>query len=109
MEADGVEGSIAIVESDKKVPDFRAPGRIVNGGKGYFTFQESGDIWIKNGADSPENFLAFEDFDQTSRFSLKKIEREGKPMSGRTCISMRHMWLTGMREIPHGRTGRAKG
>jgi len=78
MEADGEEGSIDIVESDKNAPDFRALGRIVNGGKGYFTFQESGDIWIKNGADSPENFLAFNGFDQTSRFNLKKEVREGE-------------------------------
>jgi len=78
MEADGAEGSINIVESDKMAPDFRALGRLVNGGMGYFTFQESGDIWIKNGADSPENFLAFEGFDQTSRFSLKEVVREGE-------------------------------
>ncbi len=78
MEADGAEGSIDIVASDKSAPDFRALGRIVNGGKGYFTFQESGDLWIKNGADSPENFLAYEGFDQTSRFSLKKVVREGE-------------------------------
>ncbi|MCK5463841.1 MAG: hypothetical protein KAI95_12520, partial [Bacteroidales bacterium] len=36
------------------------------------------EIWIKNGADSPENFLAFDDFDQTSRFSLKTEVREGE-------------------------------
>ena len=78
MDMDGAEGSIDILASDKSMPDFRSSGRIVNGGKGYFTFQESGDLWIKNGADSPENFLAFADFDQTSRFSLKKVVREGE-------------------------------
>jgi len=58
--------------------DFRTKGRIINGGKGYFKFQNSEEIWIKNGADSPENFLAFADFDQTSRFSLKTEVREGE-------------------------------
>ncbi|MDX2432409.1 MAG: DUF5060 domain-containing protein [Bacteroides sp.] len=78
LEMDGAEGSLEILESDKSAPDFRSKGRIVNGGKGYFTFQESGEVWIKNGADSPENFLAFVDFDQTSRFSLKTVVKEGE-------------------------------
>ncbi|HDS07739.1 MAG TPA: DUF5060 domain-containing protein, partial [Bacteroides sp.] len=75
---DGAKGSLVIGESDKNEPDFRAKGRIVNGGKGYFIFQGSDEIWIKNGADSPENFLAYEDFDQTSRFSLTEGVREGE-------------------------------
>lgn len=76
--SDGIEGLIEIAESDKNSPDFRARGRIVNGGKGYFSFQDDDGIWIKNGTDSPENFLAYIDFDQTSRFSLKKEVREGE-------------------------------
>jgi len=75
---DGREGTFTIEKSDKTGDDFRAQGRIVNGGKGYFKFQDSEEIWIKNGADSPENFLAFTDFDQTSRFSLKTEVREGE-------------------------------
>jgi hypothetical protein len=78
LPADGAEGSFEITDSDKTGSDFRAKGRIVNGGDGYFEFQETGEIWIKNGADSPENFLAFADFDQTSRFSLKTEVREGE-------------------------------
>ncbi len=75
---DGAEGSFEIEESDKTGDDFRAKGRIVNGGDGYFEFQETGETWIKNGADSPENFLAYAGFDQTSRFSLKTEVREGE-------------------------------
>jgi len=78
VSGDGVEGSFEVGESDKTGNDFRAKGRIVNGGKGYFKFQDTDEIWIKNGADSPENFLAFADFDQTSRFSLKTEVREGE-------------------------------
>ena len=78
VSVDGAEGSIEIAESDKTGNDFRAKGRIVNGGKGYFKFQGTNEIWIKNGADSPENFLAFHEFDQTSRFTLKKVIREGE-------------------------------
>lgn len=76
--ADGAEGSFEITESDKAGEDFRGKGRIINGGEGYFVFQETGEPWIKNGADSPENFLAYADFDQTSRFSLKEEVREGE-------------------------------
>ncbi len=78
VEGDSIEGSFEVATSDKKGIDFRAKGRIVNGGKGYFKFQDTNKIWIKNGADSPENFLAFADFDQTSRFSLKTQVREGE-------------------------------
>jgi hypothetical protein len=78
LKVDGAEGRFEIEASDKTGKDFRTKGRIVNGGDGYFEFQESGENWIKNGADSPENFLAYADFDQTSRFSLKTEIREGE-------------------------------
>ena len=41
---DGAEGSFEVAESDKTGSDFRAKGRIVNGGLGYFKFQESDEI-----------------------------------------------------------------
>lgn len=75
---DGKEGTFEITESDKTGDDFRAKGRIINGEKGYFKFQGTNEIWIKNGADSPENFLAYHEFDQTHRFTLKKVIREGE-------------------------------
>ena len=78
VEGNGLEGSLEILVSDKYEPDFRAVGRIVNGGRGYFRTRGSDELWIKNGADSPENFLAYEDFDQTTRFSLKNEVREGE-------------------------------
>jgi hypothetical protein len=75
---DGSEGTLEIAASDKTGDDFRAKGRVVNGGKGYFKFQGSDKLWIKSGADSPENFLAYYEFDQTYRFSLEKEVKEGK-------------------------------
>jgi hypothetical protein len=78
MEAHGSEGSLVIEATDKNGPDFRARGRIINGGKAYFRVQGTGELWIKNGADSPENFLAYEEFDQTYRYSLKNEIREGE-------------------------------
>jgi hypothetical protein len=71
---DGAKGSFIVNPSDKTGSDFRAKGRIVNGGKGYFTFQDTEEIWIKNGTNSPENFLGYYDFDQTQRYDLKEAE-----------------------------------
>ncbi len=79
VSSDGVEGSFDVAESDKTGDDFRAKGRIVNGGKGYFKFQNSTELWIKNGADSPENFLAYADFDQTYRYSNQPRSGEADP------------------------------
>lgn len=78
VDPDGATGSFMIDASDKAEPDFRASGRLVNGGKGYLKFQGSEQLWIKSGADSPENFLAYKDFDQTYRFSMKRGFREGE-------------------------------
>lgn len=76
--AHGQEGTFEIEASDKSAPDFRARGRVINGGRGYFKIQGTDKLWIKNGADSPENFLAYEGFDQTCHFSLKSEVRKGE-------------------------------
>jgi len=78
LPADGLKGSFDVSDTDKTGNDFRAKGRLVNGEKGYLIFQETGEVWIKNGADSPENFLAYNDFDQTLRYSLTTETREGE-------------------------------
>ncbi len=62
---DGISGSLAIAPSDKSCPDFRAKGMLRYVGKHYLQFAETGEYYIKGGADSPENFLAYSDFDQT--------------------------------------------
>jgi hypothetical protein len=80
---DGTTGILEILPTDKEGTDFRAKGRIINGGKGYFVFQGTGESWVKNGTDSPENFLAFEGFDQTLRYEVKERVREGEADRGR--------------------------
>ena len=70
-------GAFEVIPSDKTGADFRAQGRLVNE-KGYFRFQNSGKYWIKGGADSPENLLAFEDFDDTYRIQSADEEGEAK-------------------------------
>jgi hypothetical protein len=62
---DGESGSFTIAASDKKGSDFRAKGALQYTGAHYLRFAGSGEYYLKGGADSPENFLAYEDFDDT--------------------------------------------
>lgn len=63
---DGASGSFAIASSDKTGADFRARGRLEYVGERYLRFAETGNYFVKGGSDAPENFLAYEDFDNTS-------------------------------------------
>ena len=63
--ADGSTGYFSVIESDKQGADFRAHGRLVYDGTRYLKFQGSGQLFFKVGADSPETFLAYRDFDNT--------------------------------------------
>lgn len=61
---DDVFGSFNIGESDKSGVDFRGKGKLRYVGEHYLQF-DNGQYFIKGGADSPENLLAYEDFDGT--------------------------------------------
>ena len=71
-------GEFEVVPSTKTDNDFRAKGRL-GVHQGYFQFQESEEYFLKAGANSPENFLAFEDFDATYR--IKAEARAGEAMA----------------------------
>lgn len=75
--SNGLNGVIHIEPSDKEAPDFRALGLIIPDGH-YLRFSGNDSYFLKGGADSPENFLAYVDFDQTYRFGEKEILREGE-------------------------------
>lgn len=62
---DGASGSFSIAPSDKQAPDFRARGLLQYTGEHYLRFAGSGKRYLKGGADSPENFLAYFEFDGT--------------------------------------------
>ncbi|MRT92056.1 DUF5060 domain-containing protein [Ancylomarina sp. 16SWW S1-10-2] len=74
---DREKGSFFVTESDKHGRDFKAHGRIINGGKGYFKYAGNNELFIKNGTNSPENFLGYYEFDQTHRF-INKTLRDGE-------------------------------
>ncbi len=62
---DGTTGSITIGPTDKTGRDFRGQGLLRYTGQRYLQFAHTGTYFIKGGADSPENFLGYADFDQT--------------------------------------------
>jgi hypothetical protein len=62
---DGESGSFDVGPSDKMDPDFRAKGLLKYTGKHYLQFAQSKDYYLKGGADSPENFLAYDEIDGT--------------------------------------------
>jgi len=77
IELQNAYGEFMVIPSDKKGKDFRANGRLVNDG-GYFRFKDSGEYWLKGGADSPENLLAYEDFDGTYRMQTSDDDGEAQ-------------------------------
>ncbi|MGF1494287.1 MAG: DUF5060 domain-containing protein [Microcoleaceae cyanobacterium] len=62
---DGISGSFDVEATDKTGKDFRGLGRLEYVGEHYLQFAETGDYFIKGGADSPENFLGYFEFDNT--------------------------------------------
>ena len=62
---DGVNGRFEVGPTDKTGRDHRAKGLLKYVGKHYLQFAETGEYFLKGGADSPENFLAYADFDDT--------------------------------------------
>jgi Domain of unknown function (DUF5060)/Putative collagen-binding domain of a collagenase len=59
-------GTFKIEVSDKKGRDHRAKGRLEYVGEHYPRFAETGEYFLKGGTDSPENLLAYKEFDGTS-------------------------------------------
>lgn len=62
---DGQKGSFNITPSDKAGLDFRAKGMLRYAEDHYFQFAQTKEYYLKGGADSPENFLAFAEIDNT--------------------------------------------
>jgi hypothetical protein len=62
---DRAGGAFRVGPTDMKPPDFRAKGMLRYVGGHYLRFAETGEYFLKGGADSPENFLAYFEFDGT--------------------------------------------
>lgn len=61
---DGAGGSFTVIPATCDSPGFTYWGRLEYVGGHYLKFADGG-YWIKGGADSPENFLAYAGFDNT--------------------------------------------
>eukprot|EP00977_Amphora_coffeiformis_P012474 scaffold3077_cov162-Amphora_coffeaeformis.AAC.33 len=62
---DGASGSLMVGPTNKPGRDLRSKGLLAYVGQHHLQFAGTGEFFLKAGADSPENFLAFEDFDNT--------------------------------------------
>ena len=62
---DGKTGQFRIRPTDRTGQDFRYKGRLQYVGEHYLRFAGSGEYYLKGGADSPENFLAYDEIDGT--------------------------------------------
>jgi len=62
---DGTTGKFTVLPSDKKGRDHRAKGMLRYVGEHYARYEGSGEYFIQVGSQSPENFLAYYEFDDT--------------------------------------------
>ena len=78
---DGLRGSLATGATDKVGRDHRAKGALRYVGKHHLRFAETGEYYLKGGADSPGNFLAYFEFDGT--FDTDPRFNEGRSDAGK--------------------------
>jgi hypothetical protein len=62
---DGASGSFSVQLTNKTGRDHRAKGLLQYVGRHHMRFAGTGDYFLKAGADSPENFLGYWEFDGT--------------------------------------------
>ncbi|MGK7395251.1 MAG: DUF5060 domain-containing protein [Candidatus Cyclobacteriaceae bacterium M3_2C_046] len=74
---DGESGSFVVNPIPEDAKGFHALGKLQYVNQRYLQFAETGDYYIKGGADSPENFLGYADFDSTYVIG-QPVERSGE-------------------------------
>jgi hypothetical protein len=105
---DGENGTFIVEKTDKIAPDFRAKGRLQYDGTHFLKHAGNGEIFLKGGADSPENFLGYREFDGTYYGGSNKTRSgEAVPNSGLHLYGP-HIkdWTEG---DPQWKNGRGKG
>lgn len=87
----GASGSFDVEPSNKTGVDLRGKGLLRHvKGKHHLKFAGNGEWFLKVGADSPENFLAFDDFDNTP--DMANGENLGVDMLLILCRVIQHGW-----------------
>lgn len=104
----GLTGHFTVSATDKTGPDFRSQGRLQYVGKRYLRAALTGDYFLKAGADSPENLLAYADFDGTVSAKPSAKAREGEAAPGQLKTWAPHVrdWQEG---DPTWKDGKGKG
>ncbi len=69
---DGKSGTFTIAATDKSGRDLRGKGRLKYVGEHYLQFAETKEYFLKQGADAPENLLAYNDFDNTPNVGSRR-------------------------------------
>jgi hypothetical protein len=104
---DGATGRFRVGPSNKSGRDFRSRGLLRYAGKRYLRFAESGEYYLKGGADSPENLLAYADFDGT------ESHRPAAARAGEAAATGLHRYAPHLRDWrpgdPTWRGGKGKG
>lgn len=78
----GASGSFTVGPTDKAGRDHRGKGLLRYTGQHHLQFAQTGEYFLKGGADSPENFLAYDDFDQTTQGKHAYAPHAGDWQSG---------------------------
>lgn len=106
---DGFQGQFTVLPVDDQKIDYSSAGRVVYNGGHYLHYQGSGKPFLKGGADSPENFLGYRDFDGTYYGGWNDSIRQGEAEPDKSLHSYGpHIkdWNEG---DPSWRDGRGKG
>ncbi len=69
---DGMIGNFTVAETNKTGRDFRGKGMLKYIGGRYLRFAGNNEYFLKQGADAPENFLAYDDFDNTPDYGGRR-------------------------------------
>ena len=103
-----LRGSFDILPTDKSGRDFRGKGRLHYVGMRYLQFEGTKEYFLKAGSDSPENLLAYKDFDGTYSNKAVGIVRanEASTASLKTWQSHIRDWQT---DDPTWQNGKGKG
>jgi hypothetical protein len=66
---DDQTGAFSVADTDKTGRDFRAHGMLKYVNRHHLQFAGTSEYFLKVGSDSPENLLAYEDFDDTPNYT----------------------------------------
>lgn len=79
MPPDGTHGTFVVLPTDKTGRDHRARGRLQYTGERYLRYAGSGEPFLMVGTQSPENFLAYYEFDNTKDHRGAAAKRMAHP------------------------------